>query len=59
MQQAQALAEISRLGCVVIATKPIKNLPNSAQLGGTPTIPLSYIWVCAECNEGQTDQPTA
>jgi len=35
---------------VVIAVKPrepIANPPNSAQLWGTPTIPPSYIWVCA------------
>jgi len=26
---------------------PIANLPNSAKLGGTPTIPTSYVWVHA------------
>jgi len=41
---------------------PIANLPNSAQLVGTPTIPASYIRVHAvvwECGEGQTDTQTA
>jgi len=36
---------------------PTANPPNSAQLEGTPTIPPSYIQVCAvawECGEGQT-----
>ena len=40
---------------------PIANLPNSAQLEGTPTIPPSYIWVRAvvcTCSEGQTDRQT-
>jgi len=39
----------------------IANLPNTAQLQGTPTIPPSYIWVRAvvwECGEGQTDTQT-
>jgi len=37
---------------------PITNLPNGAQLGGTPTIAPSYIRVCAvvwACGNGQTD----
>ena len=41
---------------------PIANLPNSAQLKGTPTIPPRYIQVHAgvwECGEGQTDTQTA
>jgi len=36
---------------------PIANPPNSAQLGGTPTIPPSYIWVRVvvwACDDGQT-----
>ena len=36
----------------------IANLPNSAQLDSTLTIPPNYIWVRAvvwECSEGQTD----
>jgi len=40
----------------------IANLPNTAQLKGTPTIPPSYIEVCAvvwECGKGQTDTQTA
>jgi len=40
---------------------PTANSPNSAQLGAPPTIPPSYIRVCAvvrECGEGQTDRQT-
>jgi len=40
---------------------PIANLPNSAQLEGTPTISPSYIRVRTvvwECSEGQTDRQT-
>jgi len=40
---------------------PIANPPNSAQLGAPPTIPPSYIRVCAvlwECGKGQTDRHT-
>ena len=40
---------------------PITNPPNSAQLGGTPTIPASYIRVHAvvwSCSHGQTDTDT-
>ena len=40
---------------------PTTNLPCSAQLEGTPTIPPSYIWVCTvvwECGERQTDRQT-
>jgi len=36
---------------------PIANLPNSAQVEGTPYYSPSYIWVHAvvwECDEGQT-----
>ena len=36
-------------------------MPNSAQLEGTPTIPPSYIRVCAvmwACGQGQTDRQT-
>ena len=59
----QALADISRSGYVVIATKPVHcaSPPNSAQLEGTPTIPPSYIQVLAvvwECGEGQTSRYT-
>jgi len=38
---------------------PIANPPNSAQLGGTPTIILSYIQVSAvewACGDGETDR---
>jgi len=41
---------------------PIANLPNIAQLEGTPGIPPSYIQVCAvvwEYCEGQTDTQMA
>jgi len=41
---------------------PIANLPNSAQLEGTSTIPSSYTRVRAvvwECGDGQTDTQTA
>jgi len=37
---------------------PIANPPCIAELGGTPTVPTSYIQVSAvvwECGEGQTD----
>jgi len=46
------------LCCHSIETRAlIANPPNSAQLGGTPTIHPSHIWVCAvvwECGEGHT-----
>jgi len=70
----QALADILRLALYAFAVyqtislhmsvhsnktrAPIANLPNNAQLGGTPTIPPSYIRVRAvvwECDKGQTD----
>ena len=56
----QALADVSRsaLCCHSNETRaPIANPPNSAQLGGTPTVPPSYIRVHAvvwEFGEGQT-----
>jgi len=59
------LADILHLAlcCHINKTRaPIANPPNSAQLEGTPTIPLSYIQVHAvvlECGEGQTDTRTA
>jgi len=37
------------------------DLPNSAQLQGTPTIPPTYIWVRVvvwECGDGRTDTHT-
>jgi len=40
---------------------PIANPPNSAQLGGIPTTPQSYIWVRAivwACGRGQTHRQT-
>jgi len=40
---------------------PIANQPNSAQLGGTPTVRPSYIRVRAVvwiCGEGETDRHT-
>jgi len=57
-----ALADISRsaLCCHRNETcAPIANPPSSAQLKGTPTIPLTYIRVRAvvwECGEAQTDR---
>jgi len=56
-----SLPDISRLAlcCHSNETRAlIANLPNSAQLEGTPTIPPTYIRVRAvvwECSEGQTD----
>ena len=56
----QALADISRsaLCCHSNETRAaIENPSNSAQLEGTPTIPPSYIRVCAvvwKCGKGQT-----
>jgi len=64
IERVQALADISRsaLCCHSNETRaPIANPPNSAQLEGTPTIPPTYIQVCAvvwECGEGQTDRHT-
>ena len=50
---------------VVIVTKPVHRSQirdrNSAQLGGTPTIPPSYVRVRAAvwaCGRGQTDRQT-
>ena len=64
IEWVQALADISHsaLCCHNNETHaPIANSPNSAQLGGTPTIPPSYIWVHAvvwECDDEQTDRHT-
>jgi len=64
IERVQELTDISRsaLCCHSNETHaPIANLPNSAQLEGTPTIPPSYIRVSAvvwECSEGQTDRHT-
>ena len=64
MEQVQALADISRsaLCCHNNETRaPIVNLPNSAQLEGTCTIPPCYIRVRAvlwECSEERTDRHT-
>jgi len=59
---SKALADISRSRYVVNETRaPIANLPNSAQIEGTPTIPPSYIRVRAvvwECGEGQRHRHT-
>jgi len=62
--RAQAVADILRsaLCCYSNETRtPIPNPPNAAQLGGTPTIPPSYIRIravmCA-CGRGQTDTHT-
>ena len=63
--QVQALADISHsaLCCQSNDTHAsIANTPKSEQLGGTPTIPPSYIRggaVVQECGEGQTDRQTA
>ena len=63
-QVYRALADISRsaLCCHDNETRAtIANPLNSAQLGGTPTIPPSYIRVRAvvrECGKGQTDRHT-
>ena len=49
---------VQRYAVIAIKSAPIANPPNSAQLESTPTIPPSYIQVCAvvwECLEGQTD----
>jgi len=50
------------LCCHSNATRaPIANLPNSAQLGASPTTPPSYVRVCAivwACDRGQTDKHT-
>ena len=50
---------IRRVCCHSNETRvPIANPPTSAQLGGTSTIPQSYIWVRPvvwECGKGQTD----
>jgi len=50
------------LRCHSKATRAlIANLPNNAQLGGTPTIPPSYIWVHAVVwarGRGQTHRQT-
>jgi len=62
IERVQALADISRSrGCHSNETSaPLANLPNSAQLGGTPTILPSYIWVYAvlTCDDGHTDTHT-
>jgi len=45
----------------MLSCAPIANPPNSTQLGGTPTIPPSYIRVHAvvrEYGEGETDRHT-
>jgi len=45
----------------MLSCAPIANPPDSAQLGGTPTIPQTYIRVHAvvsECGRGQTRRHT-
>jgi len=59
--ERQALADIAiKLCCHSNAPRaPIANLPTSAQLGATPTIPSSYIRIRAvvwACDRGQTDR---
>jgi len=60
IERVQALADISH-SALYCHSNEITNPPNSAQLEGTPTIPPTYIRVCAvvwECGEGQTDRHT-
>jgi len=63
-ERVQALADISCLAlcCHSNETRAsIANLPNSAQLGGTPYHPTIYIRVHAvvwECSNGQRDRQT-
>jgi len=56
------LYNLHRVCCHSNETRaPIANLPNSAQLEGTPYHSPSYIWVRAllwECGDGQTDRHT-
>jgi len=60
IERVQALADVSRLAlcCHSNETRaPIANPPSSAQLGGIPTIPPTYIRVHAvvcKCGKGQT-----
>jgi len=62
-EQVQALTDILCSGYVVIAMKPvhqlqIRQIVHNAQLGSPPTIPPSYIRVCAvvwKCRKAQTD----
>jgi len=64
IERVQALSDISRSVLRYHSNKtcaPTANLPNSAQLEGTPTILPTYIRVCEvvwECCEGQTDTHT-
>jgi len=64
IERVQAFTDISRSALCCHSNKiraPIANLPNTAQLEGTPAIPPSYIWVRAvvwECSKAQTDRHT-
>ena len=64
IQRVRALADISRSGYVVIATKPAHRLqirPIVHSYSESPTIPPCYIRVRVviwECGEGQTNRHT-